>query len=211
MLLNRVLTVEASKRITIPQALSDPWFHDIDTFEAEARLDLSLSQQLEVAKMVKDKLKLQWSPEQVLSYVKSAKGKFGKTAGCFNLIARDLNVKDPVKPKVVLKPSALKVDYKAQSSPTTKRSEMTVIQKDLTIRFKPHVKGPIQAKLDNLLKKQPTQANFWETNQGKAAVFALEKLKEDQTKDDGFYGCSGGEAVIFQPPPNPKQDVKSFF
>ena len=36
-LLNRVLTVEASKRITIPQALSDPWFHDIDTFEAERR------------------------------------------------------------------------------------------------------------------------------------------------------------------------------
>ena len=209
MLLNRVLTVEATQRITIPQALSDPWFDDLDTIEAEVRSDLSLSQQLEVAKRVQDKLKLlQWSPEQILSYVKSAKGKFGKTAGVFNLIARDLGVKDLVKPKLVLKPSALKVDYNAQSSTTGKREDLTVIQKDLKIRSKSPVKSPIQAKLDNLLKKQPTQTTFWETKQGKAAVFALAKLKEDQTKKDG---ASGGEAVVFQPPPTQKQEVKSFF
>ena len=169
MLLNKVLTVEVSQRVTMPQALCDAWFQDIDPFEVEAKSDLGLTQQLEVAKMVKGKLKLlQWSPEQILSYVKSAKGKFGKTAGCYNLIARDLRVKAPVKPKIVLKPSALKVDYKAQSSPTMKREEMTVIKKDLKILSKSPVLTPIQAKLDNLLKKQPTQTTFWETRQGKA-------------------------------------------
>jgi len=208
MLLNKVLTVEVSQRVTIPQAFSDTWFQDIDTFEVEARSDLGLTQQLEVAKMVKGKLKLlQWSPEQILSYVKSAKGKFGKTAGCYNLIARDLRVKAPVKPKIVLKPSALKVDYKAQSSPTCKREEMPVIKKDLKIRSKSPVLTPIRAKLDNLLKKQPTQTTFWETRQGKAALFALAKLKEDQTKNDE----DSGEAVVFQPSPTQKRDVKSFF
>ena len=66
---------------------------------------------------------------------------------------------------------------------------------------------PIQDKLDNLLKKQPTQTTFWETRQGKSAVFALAKLKEDQTKNDG----GSGEVVVFQPPPSQKQDLKSFF
>ena len=105
-LLNRVLTVHASQRITIPQALSDPWFQDI-TFKTEPRSDLSLDQQMEAAKMVKDKLKLlHWSPEQIISYVKSAKGKFGKTAGCFSLITRDFRViKSPMKTQVDLKPS----------------------------------------------------------------------------------------------------------
>ena len=208
MLLNKVLTVDVSKRITIPQALSDPWFQDIDTQEAEARSDLSLAQQLEVAKMVKDKLKLlQWSPEQILTYVKSSKGRFGKTAGCFSLIARDFRVKSSVEKKVVLKPSALTVDYKAKSSPIGLQ-EVPVIKKDLIIQPKSPVLTPIQAKLDNLLKKQPTQTTFWETRQGKAAVFALAKLKEDhQTKTDG----STSEAVVCQPPPPQKQEVRSFF
>ena len=207
MLLNQVLTVAVSQRVTIPQALSDAWFQDIDPIEVEARKDLDLTQQLKVAKMVKGELKLLQSPEQILSYVKSAKGKFGKTAGCYSLIARDLRVMAPVKPKLVLKPSALKVDYKAQSSPTIKRDVMTIIKKDLKIRSRSPVMTPIQDKLDNLLKKQPTQTTFWETRQGKSAVFALAKLKEDQTKNDG----GSGEVVVFQPPPSQKQDLKSFF
>ena len=84
---------------------------------------------------------------------------------------------------------------------------MPVIKKGLKIRSKSPVLTPIQAKLDNLLKKQPTQTTFWETRQGKAAVFALAKLKEDPTKNDE----GSGEAVVFQPPPTKKQDVKSFF
>jgi len=211
MLLDRVLTVDADHRITIPQALKDPWFQDIDIPETEERSDLSLTQQLEVAGMVKDKLMLlQWSPEQILAYVKSAKGKYGKTAGCFSLLARELKAKSPVKTKFVLKPSALPVDYKAKSPPIrmSETPEVPVIKKDLTVKSKSPVISPIQAKLDNMLKKQPTQTTFWETRQGKAAVFALAKLKEDQTKNEG----GPSEAVVFQPPPPPKQqEVRSFF
>jgi len=208
MLLGRVLTVDVGQRVTISQALTDPWFGDLDTGETEARSDLSLAQQLEVAKIVKDKLKLlQWTPEQILSYVKSAKGRFGKTAGCFSLVARDLRDKSPVKTKLVLKPSALAVNYKAKSSPIGLQ-EMPVIKKDLKIRSKSPVVSPIQAKLDNLLKKQPTQTTFWETRQGKAAVFALAKLKEDQTKTNGGPSC---QAVVLQLPPPQKPEVRSFF
>ena len=78
---------------------------------------------------------------------------------------------------------------------------------DLKIRSKSPVVSPIQAKLDNLLDKQPTKTTFWETRQGKAAVFALAKLKGDQTKTDG----SASEAVVSQPPPPTKQEVRSFF
>ena len=47
--------------------------------------------QMEVAKMVQAKLKLNHlTPNQILTYVMSAKGMFGKTAGCFNLIAMDV-------------------------------------------------------------------------------------------------------------------------
>ena len=206
-LLNRVLTVDASQRITIPQALSDPWFQDV-TFKTEPRSDLSLDQQLEVAKMVKDKLKLlHWSPEQILSYVKSAKGKFGKTAGCFSLIARDFRViKSPMKTQVDLKPSTPASDFKAQSPPV-RIKEMPAIKMDLKIRSKSPVVSPIQAKLDNLLDKQPTKTSFWETRQGKDAVFALAKLKGDQTKTDG----SASEAFVSLPPPPTKQEVRSFF
>ena len=108
--------------------------------------------------------------------------------------------------KVILKPSALTVDYKAKSSPIGLQ-ELPVIKKDLIIQPKSPALTPVQAKLENLLKKQPTQTTFWETRQGKAAVFALAKLKEDQTKTDG----STAEAVVCQPPPPQKQEVRSFF
>ena len=92
-LLHRILKVDVSQRISIPQAISDPWFLELDTMEV-ASSDLSLRQQLEVAKAVKDKLKLlKWTPEQILAYVKSAKGRFGKTAGCFSLLTRDVLAK----------------------------------------------------------------------------------------------------------------------
>ena len=95
-LLHRILKVDVSKRITIPLAIQDPWFLELDTMEATPS-DLSLRQQLEVAKLVKDKLKLlKWTPEQILTYVKSAKGKYGKTAGCFSLLTRDVLAKADV-------------------------------------------------------------------------------------------------------------------
>ena len=58
-----------------------------------------------------------------------------------------------------------------------------------------------------MLKKPPTKTSFWETSQGKAAVFALNKLKEDIAKKEGKASDNVGP----QSPPRQKQEVKSFF
>ena len=88
-MMNHVLTVEADKRIKIPEILDHHWFTDLDIPD-EALPQLSPESQLDVAKSVQSKLKLSnWTPNQILAYVMSPKGRFGKTAGVFNLIARD--------------------------------------------------------------------------------------------------------------------------
>merc|ERR1711874_848944 len=60
-----------------------------------------------------------------------------------------------------------------------------LIKKDLKIKSKSPVVSPIQARLDELLKKPPTKTSFWETSQGKAAVLALDRLKEDIAEKEG--------------------------
>ena len=77
----------------------------------------------------------------------------------------------------------------------------------MKIKSKSPVVSPIQAKLDELLKKPPTKTSFWETSQGKAVVFALNKLKEDIAKKEGKVS----ENVGSQSPPRQTQEVKSFF
>ena len=75
-----------------------PRLHEIQLFSwcfsvsgPAAFSELSHQQQLEVAKRVKDKLNLiNWSPDTILEYVQSSRGKLGKTAGCFSLMAADL-------------------------------------------------------------------------------------------------------------------------
>merc|ERR1711936_1110798 len=80
--------------------------------------------------MGKDKLKLlKWTPEQILTYVKSAKGKYGKTAGCFSLLTTDVlakadvavdkqNILMPVAaPKLVVSCPAPKIAFKAYVDP----------------------------------------------------------------------------------------------
>ena len=74
-----------------------PRLHEIQLFSwcfslpAPRPSSLSHQQQLQVAKRLKDKLGLvKWSPDKILGYVQSNRGKLGKTAGCFSLMAADL-------------------------------------------------------------------------------------------------------------------------
>jgi len=91
-LLSRILSVDQNSRIKLYNVAKHCWF---SKFGCELIIDInpynmSLGMQIYVAKMVQTKLKLcHLTPYQILSYVMSAKGRYGKTAGCFNLLARD--------------------------------------------------------------------------------------------------------------------------
>jgi serine/threonine protein kinase len=90
LLISQLLVVDQDHRININEVSKHIWISKLDD-DDQVPFKLSLCMQLEVGKMVQDKLKLNHlTPNQILAYVLSTKGMFGKTAGCFNLLARDL-------------------------------------------------------------------------------------------------------------------------
>ena len=93
LLLSQLLMVERSSRISLEEVNYHSWFFGVDELKKERAsvVQLSLENQMMVAKKVKEKLKLNHlSEEKILSYVMSRKGRFGKTAGCFNLLAKEM-------------------------------------------------------------------------------------------------------------------------
>merc|ERR1719394_578794 len=107
-LLSNVLCVDVDMRFSVTQIKCHSWIHDVDLLDEPDFPSLSVDQQMEVARNVQAKLKLvQWKPEQILAYVMSAKGKFGKTAGCFNLLAREAQ-RNLQESKAIVKPPTFK-------------------------------------------------------------------------------------------------------
>ena len=93
LLITHLLVVDQDLRIDLTEVSKHTWLSKLAVAHMDTAQSFTLSScmQMEVAKMVQEKLKLHhMTPIQILSYVMSAKGKFGKTAGCFNLLARDL-------------------------------------------------------------------------------------------------------------------------
>ena len=88
--LHQILTVglEVSQRPRLQELQLFSWCFSL---AAPGPAPLSLHHQLQVAARLKEKLNLvKWSPADILQYVQSNKGKLGKTAGCFSLMAGDL-------------------------------------------------------------------------------------------------------------------------
>ena len=110
LLISQLLVVNMDDRIKIEDVFKHSWITGMDEINSQPTISTTLTQdmQIDVAKRVQAKLKLNHlTPFQILAYVFSAKGKFGKTAGCFNLLAKDLcspstkptimvNIKDPI-------------------------------------------------------------------------------------------------------------------
>ena len=93
-LLHQILAVgvDVKLRPSLRQIQLSPWCCNEPGYVGPS--DLSFEHQLEVAKVIKTKLSLtKWSPHNILTYVNSSRGKLGKTAGCFSLLAQDLQLK----------------------------------------------------------------------------------------------------------------------
>ena len=91
---HQILTVgvEVKMRPSLQQLQRSLWCSSVSGSAPSS--DLTHDQQLEVAKVAMNKFGLtDWSPDKVLAYVKSSRGKLGKTAGCFNLLAKELQLK----------------------------------------------------------------------------------------------------------------------
>ena len=199
-LLCNILAVDVSKRIQMPQIKCHSWFSDEDFSEESGFQDLSLDMQMEVAKSVQTKLKLdQWNPTQILAYVMSSKGRFGKTAGCYNLLAIEAQ-RSLQESKAIVKPPTFKITEpsKILSSQKSGKDEATqscslrkqTSQKKLVHQEKPREKP----------KEEPHLAkSFWETGQGRAAVFALSQLRSEQVEAKEEFS----DPIIAMPPSLP--------
>jgi len=203
-LLCNILTVDVSKRITMPQIKFHSWFADEDFSEDSSFPDLTLDMQMEVAKSVQTKLKLdQWNPTQVLAYVMSSKGRFGKTAGCFNLLAREAQ-RNLQESKAIVKPPMLK----AAMFNSNQSLEKPVIDEASqgSSRMSQKVPKKFIVHQEDPREESRHPKSFWETGQGRAAVFALSQLRSEQVvaKEES----SNPITLMPHPPPSTSQKRK---
>jgi len=203
-LLCNILTVDVSKRIIMPQIKLHSWFADEEFSEDSGYSDLTLDMQMEVAKSVQTKLKLdQWNPTQILAYVMSSKGRFGKTAGCFNLLARDAQ-RNLQESKAIVKPPT----FKAAMINRNQSLEKTVIHEASQSSSKASQKLPKKFVVHQEDSREASRhpKSFWETGQGRAAVFALSQLRSEQVgaKEES----SNPVALMPRPPPSTSQKRK---
>ena len=255
MILSEILKPNVSDRLSISQLKDHHWFADLEALPSRAH-DLGAEQQMEVAKEVQKRLKLtSWSPKQILAYVMSGKGKFGKTAGCFSLIAQDiLAKKESDFVGTVVKPKFLHPHNPPSSS--MERSESPLVRTFHNPRASSTAR-PVEAKLPTIKpitaslgqhshakqmafggpaiftkpmtektlasapRPTPTQGadqgqagpskpSYWETSQGKAAVFALAKLKAD-TSECHSDNRGTDQAIVSSPPAKKAMTVTPFF
>ena len=152
--------------------------------------------------MVQAKLKLNHlTPHQILTYVMSAKGMFGKTAGCFNLLARDVmsskKLQDFTKTKPVNLRSPVFVKEAAAISVAKESKSLEPLDAGpylLIPNYKPKTipkittPSPALKNLDRLLQKKPEnqQSSFWSSTPGRKAMSALVSVKPkiDQGKEN---------------------------
>ena len=187
-LMNRILTVDQSQRLTPGQIISDAWFSDLKTPQFIDLPPLSLDSQLQVAETVQRKLRLsQSTPNKILAHVMSSKGKFGKTAGVFNMIARDFQMSRlgqaprPLRP-ILKKPGVNKIKKKEEETPEL-----------------------VMATQSKETEEEIMQESSLQQGEDKAAVFALSQIKSEQHKAKKLRS-------IIDKPPTPKPlTAKPFF
>ena len=157
----------------------------------------TLEKQLEVAKMVQAKLKLSHlTPNQILAYVLSAKGKLGKTAGCFSLMARDL---DTSSTKAMM--TNVKQMMPNPSTSQTPPAAITMIRRPRPPPTATPTSG--QNNLDRLLAKKPQQnpqSSFWSSTPSRKAISALNTVqpKLDKDKKNVPHDDTDGEASAWK-------------
>ena len=95
LVVSKMLEVNQTKRISLRELAVHQWILDVEKVVQLKEKTLSAEQQLLVATEVQKRLKLDHlTPEQILTYVMSRKGRCGKTAGCFSLIAKEMMEED---------------------------------------------------------------------------------------------------------------------
>ena len=178
LLITHLLVVDQDLRIDLTEVSKHTWLSKLAVAHMDTAQSFTLSScmQMEVAKMVQEKLKLHHiTPNQILSYVMSAKGKFGKTAGCFNLHARDLVIssKSGFKKIRVVKLRSPVLANTDQIGPAEPTHPVMTLQKKPSHRMR---------------RRNHAQPSSSSSTPGRKAVFALDrKLSQDEenTLDDG--------------------------
>jgi len=170
LLISQLLVVDMDNRIKIEDVVKHIWITQID-FQPTTSTTITQEMQVKVAKMVQVKLKLNHlTPYQILAYVFSAKGKFGKTAGCFNLMVKDLS-SSSTKPMLNIKDPILVAESSQPNDP-------------------PVITRPTLITTDRLPARNEDQPpSFWYTSTGRKAVADLQNIKLDhQDKENDPHG-----------------------
>jgi len=172
LLISQLLVVDMNNRIKIEDVVKHIWITQID-YQPTISTTLTQDMQVKVAKMVQEKLKLNHlTPFQILAYVFSAKGMFGKTAGCFNLMAKDLS-RSSMKPMemVKIKDPVLVAESSHSNDPSV-------------------ITNPILITADRLPARNDDQpSSFWYSSTGRKAVADLQNVKLDsQDKENDSHG-----------------------
>jgi len=100
--LENAMLVDQSARIKMIDLLGSDWFVAEEKDTQHIVKNLSRGEELKIVSELRDKLGLNnCSPQRILSYIKSRKGKLGKTAGCFSLLKKDYQVQEGMKIKSI--------------------------------------------------------------------------------------------------------------
>ena len=191
LLISQLLMVDQNLRIKIGDVSKSVWISKMEEEQLqEIPSTLTLEMQLEVAKMVQAKLNLNHlTPNKILAYVLSAKGQFGKTAGCFSLLARDL-ITSPkqsmmmtkIKPVMNRSPKYIKHAPENPLIPKPSNSQDPCATKSPyprppTPRHKTSAPTTVQNNLDRLLQRKP-QPSLWSSATGRTAGGRVSCRKE---------------------------------
>jgi len=186
LLISQLLQVDQEERIKLPEVSNHIWLSKLNDYGeiGISSYTMPLSMQMEVAKLVQVKLKLNHlTLNQILAYVMSAKGMYGKTAGCFNILARELvtsttSKKDYTGAKHVRNPDPVKrtteisttISSKLKESQSHEISKPIIIQQEKSSQNQNGPPSPALRNLDRLLQRkqdpgylqsQSQQTSFW--------------------------------------------------
>ena len=153
-----MLCVDKEKRITLSEISLHCWITDRGKFNLvqEPEVRFTEKQELDIASVLKEKLELKnHTPSTILEYVKSKQGRFGKTAGCFNIVSHEM-----------------RESYYKEN--TKKKDELVAVtnREVLDNKLLEEIENNDTRKTIQNPIKEP---NFWDTKQGQMAKGALPK------------------------------------
>ena len=219
LLISQLLQVDQTTRIKLPEVSIHMWLSELADHDkiSSSSYTMHLSMQIEVAKLVQVKLKLSHlTPNQILAYVMSAKGMYGKTAGCFNILARELVTSTTTDKDIT---EAIETRSSNQARQTTERfstissksneseshdiSAPMIIQHEKSSQTFPP--SPALRNLDRLLlrKQEPDyyqsqQLSFWSSTSKMKPVTALAATKSRLAEKENETGrqSEGGKSTM---------------